>query len=214
MRVSSTSRSRIDDISRPISASVSSVSTYWRSDLNRFGVLDRDGDMRPELPQQGLILARERTGGLTQQVQRADDLPFAAHRHRELTQHVPEPRVARLVANVVHEDRPTFLDRGSHDALPDLEVSRRRHSVGITDGIRNPQLLAALVQEIDGEGAEPGQPRDELWNLGEELFEVEHGHDLAPQVEERRQEFRVGRRADRRLSTHGQIARTDYTEAS
>ena len=34
MRVSSTSRSRIEDISRPISASVSSVSTYCRSALN------------------------------------------------------------------------------------------------------------------------------------------------------------------------------------
>ena len=91
-------------------------------------VLDRHGDVRGELAQQRLVLARERAFGLVQQVQRADDLALAAHRHRELRQHVAQrPHVARLLADVVDQDRTAFLDGGADDALPHLQphASRR-----------------------------------------------------------------------------------------
>ena len=55
------------------------------------------------------------------------------------------------------------------------------------------QLLACLVEQIHRERAEPREPRDQLRNLGEQLIEVEHGRDLAPKLEQRRQQLGVGR---------------------
>jgi hypothetical protein len=150
------------------------------------GIFNRDGDVGRKLAQQRLILARECAGGFAQQVQRADDFALAAHRHRELRQHVPQrPHVARLMPDVIHEDRSSFLDRRAYHALPHPETLGRGHTVGIADRIRDAQLLARFIEEIHGKGVEARQPRDELWNLGKELFEVEHGHDFAPEVEER-----------------------------
>ena len=53
-------------------------------------VLDGHGDVRGELPQQRLVLRSERALDLVQQVQRADHLALAPHRHRELRQHVAQ----------------------------------------------------------------------------------------------------------------------------
>jgi hypothetical protein len=92
------------------------------------------------------------------------------------------------------------------------EPMRRHHIVGVTHGIRDAQFLVLLIKEIDREGSEPGHARDELRNLGEEFFEIKHGHDLAPEVEKRRQEFSVERGTNRGQGTHGRVERTDYTE--
>ena len=71
---------------------------------------------------------RERALDFVQQIQRADDLAFASHRHGELRQHVAQrPHVARLTANVVDENRAAFLHRGADHALSERQPQRRRH---------------------------------------------------------------------------------------
>ena len=88
--------------------------------LEETRVLDRDGDVGGKLAQQRLVLAGERAGPFAQEIQRADHLAFAAHRHGQLRQHVAQRSlVARLEANVVDQNRPAFLDRGADHALPE-----------------------------------------------------------------------------------------------
>ena len=96
-------------------------------------------------------------------------------------------------ADVVDEDRPPLLDRRADDALADLEAKRLGDVLRITDGVRDVQLLPRLVEQIHRERAEPREPRDELRDLFEEIREVEHRRDLAPELEQRRQQFGVGR---------------------
>ena len=87
-------------------------------------VLDRHRDVRGKLPQQRLVLTGEGVGRLAEQVQRADDVTLAPHRHRELRQHVAKrPLIARLAANVVDENRAPLLDRGADHALSRPEAA-------------------------------------------------------------------------------------------
>ena len=80
--------------------------------------------MRGELPEERLVLGRERALDFVQQVQRADDLALAPHRHGELRQHVAQRAlVSRLLANVVDEDRAAFLHGGADDAFTDAAAA-------------------------------------------------------------------------------------------
>ena len=95
----------------------------------------------------------------------------------------------------------TRIGRPSSTAAPTTPWPTRSRSVGddavgIADGVGDAQLLALLVEQVDGEGAETGQPGDELRNLGEQLLEVEHRRDFASELEQRGQQLGVGRRAD------------------
>ena len=106
------------------------------------------------------------------------------------------PSIARLPADVVDEDRPALLHRRADDSLADAQAAdARQRVVGIADGVRDPQLLPLLVEQVHRERAEPGQPGDELRNLRQQLFEVEHRRDFAPELEQRRQQLGVGRDA-------------------
>ena len=119
--VRSSSGSRIALISRPISASVSSVSAYSRSDSNSLRRGDRLRDVRAELPQDPLVALGERAELVAEQVERADHLALVAQRHRQLRLRARHHReVARILIDVVEQDRPLFGDRGADRALPDL----------------------------------------------------------------------------------------------
>ena len=129
--------------------------------LEQTRVLDRHGDVRRELPEQRLVLRREGTFGVAEEVQGADHFAFAAHRHRQLREHVPKRAdVARFLANVVDQDRPPFLDRRSDDSLPEAKTNGRHRVVGISDRVRDPKLLPLVVQQIHRERTETRQTRD------------------------------------------------------
>ena len=71
-------------ISRPISASVSSVSAYSRSDSNSRALAMRLGDVGAELPQNRLVALGEGVQLVAEQVERADHLALVAQRHHQL----------------------------------------------------------------------------------------------------------------------------------
>ena len=109
--------------------------------------LDRDSDVSTELPQQGFVLRRKRTGGLVQEIERADDLSLSPHRDRQLRQHVPQrSKVARLEPDVVHQDRAPLLNRGAHDTLAHVQAQGRAHPFGIAHRVRNAKLLTRLIE--------------------------------------------------------------------
>jgi len=150
------------------------------------GVLQRHGDVSPELAQQRLVALGEGLRHLVQQIQRADDASLAPHRHRQLRQHVAQRTlVARLLANVVHQNGASLLHGRPHHALAHLETHRIRCALRVADRVRNPQFLTAFVEQIDGKRAELGQTCDELRDLDQQLFEIEDRRDLAAQLEER-----------------------------
>ena len=109
-------------------------------------VLECNGDVCGKLPQQRFVLRREGAFDLVEQVQRANHFAFAPDRHRQLRQHVAQgPLVSRLTANIVDENRPAFLDGGTHDAFTKRQTqcrpapppgSRRRRRCADLAGVR------------------------------------------------------------------------------
>ena len=92
---------------------------------------------------------------VAQQVERADDAALAPQRHDELgvrARHRLD--VARIGVHVVDEDRLPFGDRGADQALPDLHAQRPRDVVRIADRVRDRQLVALRVEQVDGERLE------------------------------------------------------------
>ena len=73
----------------------------------------------------------------------------------------------------------------SDDALAQSKALRGERAVGIADGVRDPELFPRFVQQIHRKCVEAGEPRNELRDLGEQLLEVEHRHDFAPEIEQR-----------------------------
>ena len=162
-------------------------------------VLDRDRDVRAELAQQHLVDLGELAGGVAQQVERADDAPLAAQRHDELGVRAGHRLdVARIGVDVVDENRLPFGDRGADQPLADLHAQRPHDVVGVADGVGDRQLLAARVEQVDGERLELGDARDQLRDLLQQLVEVEDGRDLATQLEERDHQLPDVREARRR----------------
>jgi hypothetical protein len=130
-------------------------------------VFDRHRNVRGELSQERFVLWRERAFDLVQQVQRADDFPFATKRNGQLREHVPKrASITGFAAYVIHQDGAPLLHGCADDALAYAEPNARA-VVGIPDGVRNPKFLPFLVEEIHREGIELRQPGNELWNLGE-----------------------------------------------
>ena len=151
-------------------------------------VLDRDRDVRAELAQHRLVGLGELAGGVAQQVERADDRPFAAQRHDELGVRAGHRLdVPRIGVHVVDEDRLPFGDRGADQALADLHPQRACDFVRIADRVRDRQLVALGIEQVDRERLELREPRDELRDLVQQLVEIEDGRDLASELEERRQ---------------------------
>ena len=98
--------------------------------------------------------------------------------------------------HVVHEDRLLFGDGRADDALADFETEAR-HEVGrIALGVRDAQFLPALVEHVDGKHRERRQPRDQPWNAAQQLVDVEHGRDLAAELEQCRDDLLILCRQD------------------
>ena len=155
IRVSSSSRFRIEPNSRAISDSVSSVLVYSRSCLEESGVLDGDGHVRPELTQDRLVGFRELTGRVAQEVERADDAALSAQRHDELGVRARDGLdVPRIGVDVVDQNRLPFGHRGAHQTLTDLQPQRAGELFRISDRIRDRQFLPARIEQIDREGVE------------------------------------------------------------
>ena len=156
--------------------------------LEETRVLDRDGDVRRELPQHRLVGFRELADGVAQQVQRADDASLAAKRHDQLRLRSGHGVViARVGAHVVDENRLSFGDRRADETVADRHPERARRLLRIADGIRDRELVLLRIQQIDGERLELGEPGDELRDLLQQLLEVKDRRDLASEREERRQ---------------------------
>ena len=94
-------------------------------------------------------------------------------------------RIAGSVVHVVDENRLALGDRGADEAVADLDAQRPDDVVRIADRVGDRQLLAARIEQVDGKRLKLGDARDELRDLVEQLVEVEHGRDLASQLEER-----------------------------
>ena len=106
-------------------------------------VLDRDRDVRAELPQHRFVHLGELADGVAEQVERADDASLAPQRHDELG---VRPRdgfdVPRIGVDVVDEQRLAGRDRGADQPLADVQPQRARDFRGIADRIRDRQLVA------------------------------------------------------------------------
>src|SRR5262249_36994466 len=90
--------------------------------------------------------------------------------------------------DVVHEQRHLAGHCGADEPVPELELQRAR-GLRIPDGIRDAQIAAPLVEQIDGERVELDQPRDEPRDLREELRDVEDAGDLPAEIDQGRERF-------------------------
>ena len=165
---------RIAPNSRAISASVSSVRRVLALALEEPGVLDRHRHVRAELPQHRLVDLGELPGGVAEKVQRADHPPLAAERHHQLRVRAGHGfDVARIRVHVVDEEGLPRRHRGAHQAMPDLHPKRPGDVLRIADRVRDGQLVALRIQQIDGKRLKLREPRDQLRNLVEQFVEVE-----------------------------------------
>ena len=174
--------------------------------LEQTRVFDRHRDVRPELAQEHLVDFGELPLRFAQKVEGADDAALATQRHDELGVR-PRHRlhVSRIDMYIVDEDRLSLGNRGADEALPHLDAERPDDFVRIADRIRDRQLLAARIEQVHRKRLELGDSRDELRDLVEQLVEVEHGRDLATQLEERNHQLPdVGSRSRRRGRRFGQ----------
>ena len=154
-------------------------------------VLDPDRHMGAELTEDRLVIRRELPRRVAEQVERADDAPLAAERHDELCARARHGfDVPRIDADVVDEDRVPFGSRGADESMADRDPERSGDWFRIADRVRDRQLAALLVEQVQAERGEMREPGDELRDLRQQLFEIEHGGDFTPEREERRQLFR------------------------
>ncbi len=157
-------------------------------------ILDRDGDIRTELAQHRFIYQRELPDVFAEQVERADDAALSTKRHHQLrvgARHGFD--VPRIGVDIVGQQRQPVRHRRADQALADLHAQRARDFSGIADGIGNRQLVARRIEQVHGKRLELGDPGDELRNLLQQLFEIEHGRDFAAERKERRQRFEGAR---------------------
>ena len=83
---------------------------------------------------------------------------------------------------------PTRIGRCSATAVPtplaDAQSKSPHHLLRIADRVGNPQVALSLVHQIDGEDRKRRHPRDQLWDLLEQLVQVKDGCDFAAKIEE------------------------------
>jgi hypothetical protein len=160
--------------------------------LEQPGGRNRLGDVRAELPQDPLVALGERAEPVAQQVERADHLALVAQRHGQLRLGAGDDRqVARILVDVVEQDRPLFGDRGPDRALADLQREVLDDLLRVADRVGDAQLLALLVEQIHGEHREIGEPGNQVGDFLEQIAEIQHRADLAGQFRKDRQELRV-----------------------
>ena len=147
-------------------------------------------------PTNAELLARvgELADAVAQQVERADDLALVAKGHCHLRPHAGhELVVPRVQAHVLDDDRALVRDGGADHALPDLQAEVADDLVRVAHRVGDVQVLALLVDEVDGEHGELRQAGDELRDLLQQLVQFEHRGDLAAQLGE---DGQFGRIAD------------------
>ena len=144
-------------------------------------VLDRDRDVRGELPEDGFVGLGELPDGVAEQVERADDAALAPQRHDELGVRARHGfDVARIRVHVVDETAAAPRRRPRRpDPCPTFTAACAPRRRRIADRVGNRELAALLIEQIDGEGVELREPGDELRNLVEQLVEIEDRRDLA-----------------------------------
>ena len=136
----------------------------------------------------GLIDERELAGVVAEEIQRPDYASLPAQRHDELGVGARDGfDVTRIGVHVVHEQRQSVGDGGADEAFTDFHAKRARDFRGVADRVRDGQLAALRIEEVNSKRLELGDPGDELGNFLQELFEIEHGRDFAAQRKERRQ---------------------------
>ena len=151
--------------------------------------------MGGELPEDRLVGLGELPQRIAQEVERADDPSLAAERHDELRVRARHGfDVSWIGADVVDEKRLSFGDRGAHQAVSHLHAERARDVRGVSYRVGDGELAAVRIEQIDGEGLKLGEPGDELWNLVQQLVEVQHRRDLAPEREQGGQRLAEARR--------------------
>ncbi len=157
---------------------------------------DRLRDVRAKLAQNRFVALGKRVLPIGQQVERTEDLALVPQRYDEVrlrTRHHGD--VAGIGGNVVDENRPLLGHCGADEPFTDSQGELAGGVLWISDGIRDPQLAAPFVEQVDGKHAEGGDPRDELRDLLEQLVDFEDGRDLSPKIEKRGQQLGVGHRA-------------------
>ena len=83
---------------------------------------------------------------------------------------------------------------------PTLRRKFSTRSIGISLGVRDLQILPALVQHVDGEHRERRQPGDQPRDAAQQLVDIEHGRNFAAELEQCGDEFLIlGSRTVRQL---------------
>ena len=81
------------------------------------------------------------------------------------------------------------------DALAQLQAERAARLLRVAHGVGDAQVAALLVEQLDRKGLESVRRAMSCGNLLEQLVEVEHRRDLAPELEQGEEQRRVaGRR--------------------
>ena len=144
MRVSSSSRLRMAPNSRRDLRQRFERARVLALVLEEPRVLDRDRDVRAELPQHRFVGLGELADGVAEQIERADHAPLAPQRHDQLRVRAGHRLdVARIGVHVVDEDRLSVGDRRADQAVPDLHAQRARHVFRIADRVRDRELVVA-----------------------------------------------------------------------
>ena len=189
MSVNSSSRSRTEATSRPISASVSNASASRRL-LIETGIGERDGDVGAELGHDRHVSRREVVASLAEDIERTDGPRLVDQRDDDLGVHAGhELDVARVGGEVVDEQR--LLGDHRRLAAPHRDACARRARPPDTQSSTGSQLGTLLVEEINRKGLEVDEAADQLWNLLEQVVKVENGSDLPTKIEERRDQVVV-----------------------
>ena len=187
-RVSSSSKFRIDPNSRATSASVSSVLVYSRSCSNIRAFSIATATCAPNCRSTAsstsvncpFVSLSRLSAPITRPLRRSGTTSSAFEPGHGF--HVP-----RVVVHVVDEQRMARFDGRADQALPHFHAQRARRLGRIADRVRDGELVALGIEQIDGERLKMRDPRDELGDLRQQLLEVEDRRDLASERKQRRQ---------------------------
>ena len=154
-------------------------------------VLERHRDVRAELPQNRFIALGVERDLRAQQIERSDHALLPPQRHHQLrTDAGYDAHIALVLQHVVHQDRLADGDGCADQTLAHFDPQRPPHLLRVADGVRQPQVFALLIEQINGEGLEGRQARDELRDLLEQLLQVEDGRDFPTELEQSQQQAR------------------------
>ena len=187
-RVSNSSRLRIDPNSRATSASVSSVLVYSRSCSNSRAFSIATATCAPNCRSTAsstsvncpFVSLSRLSAPITRPLRRSGTTssafdPGTASTYRESA--CTSLTSSGWPASTAAPTRP----------CPDLHAQRARDLGRIADRVRDGELVALGIEQVDGERLKVRDPRDELGDLLQQFFEVEDRRDLASERKERRQ---------------------------